>query len=184
MREWFLGAELIKLERTPNSIRAISQKAKRDGWKSRKSGVGKAYEYHISSFHEDLQDQLNNLFSQNNANEQDPLASNLDSELHYGKIIDSMVSDGDNEKIKQFISSFIKPKTEIRDMVDLDFFDVEVSAGYGTLVIQEEQRECITFSCQFIEKEIGVNTKNIFLMPIRGDSMHSDTKKQINNNGQ
>ncbi len=63
-------------------------------------------------------------------------------------------------------------------LVALDFYDIEVSAGHGALVIQEEQSDCITFSRKFLEELIGVNTKNVFLMPVRGDSMHPTLKNQ------
>lgn len=64
------------------------------------------------------------------------------------------------------------------ELIALDFFDVEVSAGHGALVIQEEQSDCITFSRKFLDEMIGVNTKNVFLMPVRGDSMHPTLKNQ------
>lgn len=55
--------------------------------------------------------------------------------------------------------------------IELDFYDVEVSAGSGTLVVQEKQPEGIAFSSSFITNDIGVRSGNIFLMPVRGDSM-------------
>ena len=62
--------------------------------------------------------------------------------------------------------------------VKLDYYDIEVSAGHGALVIQEEQTDCISFSQNFIANDIGVNAKNVFLMPVRGDSMHPTLKNQ------
>ncbi|MGF1716124.1 transcriptional regulator [Photobacterium chitinilyticum] len=53
----------------------------------------------------------------------------------------------------------------------LDFYDIEVSAGHGALVEREEESSAIVFSERFINKDIGVNPANIFLMPVRGDSM-------------
>ncbi len=55
--------------------------------------------------------------------------------------------------------------------VELDFYDIEISAGSGALVVQENQPEGIAFSHTFISNEIGVKPSNIFLMPVRGDSM-------------
>ncbi|OCH32988.1 transcriptional regulator [Aliivibrio fischeri] len=55
--------------------------------------------------------------------------------------------------------------------IELDFYDVEVSAGSGSLVVQEKQPEGIAFSHTFITNDIGVKPNNIFLMPVRGDSM-------------
>lgn len=62
--------------------------------------------------------------------------------------------------------------------VELDFYEVEVSAGGGALVQREEQSDGIAFSRSFIDKEIGVNASNIFLMPVRGDSMIPTLKNQ------
>lgn len=64
------------------------------------------------------------------------------------------------------------------NQIALDFYDVEVSAGHGALVIKEDQSDCITFSRQFIDNVIGVNTKNVFMMPVRGDSMAPTLKNQ------
>ncbi|MGF1806059.1 helix-turn-helix domain-containing protein [Aliivibrio sifiae] len=55
--------------------------------------------------------------------------------------------------------------------IELDFYDVEVSAGSGSLVVQEKQPEGIAFSNTFITNDLGVKPSNIFLMPVRGDSM-------------
>lgn len=55
--------------------------------------------------------------------------------------------------------------------IELDFYDVEVNAGAGALVVQENQPEGIAFSRNFITNDIGVRPNNIFLMPVRGDSM-------------
>lgn len=60
---------------------------------------------------------------------------------------------------------------ENNNFVELDFYDVEVSAGHGALVIQEEKDNSIVFSREFIDKELGVNASNVFLMPVKGDSM-------------
>lgn len=62
--------------------------------------------------------------------------------------------------------------------IELDFYDVEVSAGHGALVIQEEKDDSICFSNKFITKELGLKPKNIFLMPVKGDSMVPTLKNQ------
>ncbi|GEK15191.1 transcriptional regulator [Aliivibrio fischeri] len=62
--------------------------------------------------------------------------------------------------------------------IELDFYDVEVSAGSGALVVQENQPEGIAFSRNFITNEIGVRPNNIFLMPVRGDSMTPTLQNQ------
>lgn len=60
----------------------------------------------------------------------------------------------------------------------LDFYDVEVSAGHGALVEREEKSTEIVFSEEFISKSIGVNPNEVFLMPVRGDSMAPTLKNQ------
>ncbi|UTM57039.1 transcriptional regulator [Photobacterium sp. CCB-ST2H9] len=60
--------------------------------------------------------------------------------------------------------------------VSLDFYEVEVSAGHGALVVSEEKSSDIVFSETFIQNEIGVKAANIFLMPVKGDSMYPTLK--------
>jgi hypothetical protein len=63
-----------------------------------------------------------------------------------------------------------------RGYITLEFYEQEVSAGNGALVVSEEKSSDIVFSEAFIHNDIGVNPKNIFLMPVRGDSMHPTLK--------
>ncbi|MDO6583205.1 S24 family peptidase [Photobacterium sp. 2_MG-2023] len=63
-----------------------------------------------------------------------------------------------------------------RGYVHLDLYEVEVSAGHGALVVSEEKSSDIVFSESFINNEIGVNANNIFLMPVKGDSMYPTLK--------
>jgi len=60
----------------------------------------------------------------------------------------------------------------------LPFYDVEVSAGHGTLVPCEERSEDMVFSQRFVTDTLGVKANNIFLMPVRGDSMVPTLKNQ------
>lgn len=55
--------------------------------------------------------------------------------------------------------------------IELPFYQVEVSAGNGALVACEERSEDVLFSQRFVTDTLGVNANNIFLMPVRGDSM-------------
>ncbi|MFT6909357.1 MAG: phage repressor protein C with HTH and peptisase S24 domain [Oleiphilaceae bacterium] len=77
-------------------------------------------------------------------------------------------------------SEYLDPLNSIpiKNFVLLDFYDIEIRAGNSSLVIKEKQSDCFIFSRQFIENEIGVNTQNIFLMPVRGDSMAPTLKNQ------
>ncbi|ENC6709552.1 hypothetical protein ABKY54_004158 [Vibrio harveyi] len=61
MKEWFQTKDLLGLPGMPNSIPGINYRAKNESWKRRKAeGVkGRAYEYHISSFPDHIQNTLN-----------------------------------------------------------------------------------------------------------------------------
>ncbi|MCP4912162.1 MAG: transcriptional regulator, partial [Oligoflexia bacterium] len=78
------------------------------------------------------------------------------------------------EEIAQDRDGFGTPK----GYVTLNFYDVEVSAGHGALVEREEKSTEIVFSEKFISKSIGVNPNEVFLMPVRGDSMAPTLKNQ------
>lgn len=62
--------------------------------------------------------------------------------------------------------------------IALKFFDIEVSAGQGALVEKEEESSAMVFSEKFIRQDLGFNPNNIFLMPVRGDSMIPTLKNQ------
>ncbi|MEZ9745337.1 S24 family peptidase [Vibrio splendidus] len=78
------------------------------------------------------------------------------------------------EEIAQDRDGFGTPK----GYVTLNFYDVEVSAGHGALVERYEESTEIVFSEKFISKSIGVNPNEVFLMPVRGDSMAPTLKNQ------
>ncbi len=59
-----------------------------------------------------------------------------------------------------------------RGFITLDVYEQSVSAGSGELVVSEEKSNDIVFSEAFISNELGVNPANIFLMPVKGDSMY------------
>jgi len=268
MREWFLSTELMGLNTMPGSTAGISQKARRESWKSRKAkGGGRSLEYHISNFELDVQYQLycneygntdykeweieqailktgacekedidavtnavkqgentdellsywmdNGLPSEKNtfdkhttSNSQstaisDSVYSFLEKFIDYPaetikkwetegelarKLDDKLFSiQSEQQKLKEFQdkASWAGMKldrgvSQITNdsYIKLDYYDIEVSAGHGALVIQEEQTDCISFSKTFITNDIGVNAKNVFLMPVRGDSMHPTLKNQ------
>ncbi|MDC5702973.1 S24 family peptidase [Vibrio europaeus] len=60
--------------------------------------------------------------------------------------------------------------------LNLPLYEVEASAGAGSLVVSEEKTSSIVFSEAFISMEIGVKANNIFLMPVKGDSMQPTLK--------
>jgi phage repressor protein C with HTH and peptisase S24 domain len=63
-----------------------------------------------------------------------------------------------------------------RGYVSLDLYEQAVSAGHGALVVSEEKSSDIVFSEAFINNDIGVNPNNVFLMPVKGDSMYPTLK--------
>jgi phage repressor protein C with HTH and peptisase S24 domain len=60
--------------------------------------------------------------------------------------------------------------------VNLPFYEVRASAGDGALVEAEEQTHLISFKPEWLDKEIGVNPKEVFLMLVEGDSMYPTLK--------
>jgi phage repressor protein C with HTH and peptisase S24 domain len=60
--------------------------------------------------------------------------------------------------------------------VNLPFYEVRASAGDGALVEAEEQTHLISFEPEWLDKEIGVNPKEVFLMLVEGDSMYPTLK--------
>ena len=71
-----------------------------------------------------------------------------------------------------------KVTTTPSGFIELPFYDIEVSAGHGALVACEERAEDMVFSQRFVTDTLGVNANNIFLMPVRGDSMVPTLKNQ------
>ena len=71
----------------------------------------------------------------------------------------------------------MEPKSNSRTgHVNLPFYEVRASAGYGSLVEAEEQTHLISFEPEWLDKEIGVNPKDVFLMLVEGDSMYPTLK--------
>jgi phage repressor protein C with HTH and peptisase S24 domain len=70
--------------------------------------------------------------------------------------------------------------------INLPFYEVKASAGDGTLVEAEEQTHLISFEPEWLNKEIGVNPNDVFLMLVDGDSMYptlkSDAMIMVNRN--
>ena len=60
--------------------------------------------------------------------------------------------------------------------INLPFYEVKASAGDGTLVESEEQTHLISFEPEWLNKEIGVNPNDVFLMLVEGDSMYPTLK--------
>ncbi|MFT6928214.1 MAG: phage repressor protein C with HTH and peptisase S24 domain [Psychromonas sp.] len=161
MREWFLSTELVGIDTMPGSLAGISQRAKRENWNSRKaSGGGRSLEYHISNFDTSVQHQL------------------FDKIYGPHSLKECLIAKQQGEDVEPFETITESENTTKSKYIELDFYDVEVSAGHCSLVIKEDQSNSPIFSRQFIENEIGVNTQNIFLMPVKGDSMAPTLKNK------
>jgi phage repressor protein C with HTH and peptisase S24 domain len=66
--------------------------------------------------------------------------------------------------------------TSIEGHINLPFYEVSASAGDGALIEAEEQTHLISFEPEWLNKEIGVNPKEVFLMLVEGDSMYPTLK--------
>jgi len=62
-----------------------------------------------------------------------------------------------------------------KGMVNLTYYDVEASAGHGTLVEVEIATE-ISFSERYLRDEMHVNPNEVFTMKAKGDSMYPTLK--------
>ena len=183
MKEWFLSTELIGLDTMPGTIAGISQKAKRENWKSRKAkGGGRSLEYHICNFNDDIIQQLNSIYpdqtfySGKNSNlaTSDAFKAPI-PRYAQEQAINELIDTGKFEELKKYIHLLLEQPMigdlEFSDHVELDFYDVGVSDGHSSLVLQEDECDCLIFSSKFFDDEIGVNIENVFLMPVKGDSM-------------
>lgn len=65
---------------------------------------------------------------------------------------------------------------KIDSRINLPFYEISASAGKGTLVEVEEQANLISFEPEWLNKEIGVNANDVFLMLVDGDSMYPTLK--------
>ncbi|WP_072055368.1 LexA family transcriptional regulator [Aliivibrio fischeri] len=62
-----------------------------------------------------------------------------------------------------------------KGMISLTYYDVEASAGHGSLVEVEVATE-INFAEVFLRDELGVNPKEVFAMKVKGESMYPTLK--------
>ncbi|EKO3401305.1 helix-turn-helix domain-containing protein [Vibrio fluvialis] len=60
-------------------------------------------------------------------------------------------------------------------MINLTYYDVEASAGHGTLVEVETATE-LSFAERYLRDELHVNPSEVFTMRARGDSMYPTLK--------
>ena len=231
MREWFLSTELMDMDEMPGSTAGISQRARRENWKSRKAkGGGRSLEYHLSNFPIDVQYQLYcqeygyvdkkawelemkmlhagavdacdieaiGKAAENNEGMTLPedlpshlaLYTSLSKELGTPEdIIQSWAENGvlaENVKVartkiakkSEAMGNFNQEVNPSERPISLDFYDIDVSAGPGALALQEHTADPITFNKDFLTNSLEVLPEDVFLMPVRGDSMQPTLKNQ------
>ena len=65
-----------------------------------------------------------------------------------------------------------------RGYVSIQLYEVEASAGSGSLVENEDPSTALLFSEKYLRKDLGYKPENIFLLSVRGDSMAPTLKNQ------
>ncbi|MEZ8241289.1 S24 family peptidase [Vibrio splendidus] len=65
-----------------------------------------------------------------------------------------------------------------RGYVSVKLYEVEASAGSGSLVENEDPSTALLFSEKYLRKDLGYKPENIFLLSVRGDSMAPTLKNQ------
>jgi phage repressor protein C with HTH and peptisase S24 domain len=156
MREWFLGSELIEIDGLANTTTGISQKAKRNNWLTRKAaGNGRAFEYHISSFHPDIKKHVIEKYVT------DPNEAKLLLALERPTVEDSQEPSN---------ISKITPMTEVKDWCELPVFDVHAAAGAGSLVHSEYQIEQLIIPTSLLA-EFGLSPRDASIIYVDGNSM-------------
>ncbi|MGL4225433.1 MAG: helix-turn-helix domain-containing protein [Vibrio sp.] len=143
MKEWFLSADLMDLPSMPNSPAGISQKARREGWVSRKTkGMSRALEYHISSFDEQDLAELRAKFG--------------DQE------IPDNVTEISNVKA-------VKSATQMK-MCAIPVYNVYASCGFGAEHEHEHQIRTEFLPCEWLLR-FGLNESIAKIIECHGDSM-------------
>ncbi|MGY5617296.1 S24 family peptidase [Vibrio cincinnatiensis] len=154
MKEWFLSSDLIGLDGLPDNINSMGQTARRNKWLSRKaSGKGRALEYHISSFHPSIQNQLIEKYV-TNKDEQDAFREYIEN---YQPTQKSNVS-------------AVKPLTDFKEWCALPVYDVHAAAGAGTLVHSEYTIDTLMIPTSLLD-EFGLTESIASIIYVDGDSM-------------
>ncbi|PMM25598.1 helix-turn-helix domain-containing protein [Vibrio lentus] len=181
MKEWFKSSELVGLIGMPNSVHAISNKAKRNKWLRRKAaGQGSSLEYHISYFHEDTQKILYEKYAtlldhehygehfNNDIAEmlQDSAASYMDTH----ELLPVNYDEKEAEPEKSNVSKIV-PLSDYEDWARLPVYDVHAAAGAGTLVQSEFQIGIFSIPVALLH-EYGLKENYCSVIFVDGNSMH------------
>lgn len=144
MKEWFLSSDLMDLPGMPGSSSGISQRAKREGWKSRKTrGQSRSLEYHISSFNEQDLAELREKFG--------------------AEVIPDNVTQLSNVKdVRGFYHA--------EEMCSIPVYNVYASCGFGAQNDAEYQLRRELLPCSRL-KQHGLNENTARIVICHGDSM-------------
>jgi len=74
--------------------------------------------------------------------------------------------------------SLLGSSAPIRGYVSVKLYEVEVSAGTGSLVESEDPSTALIFSEKYLRKDLGYQPENVFLLSVRGDSMDPTLRNQ------
>ncbi|KJY78941.1 helix-turn-helix domain-containing protein [Vibrio nigripulchritudo] len=144
MKEWFLSSDLMDLPGMPGSSSGISQRAKREGWKSRKTrGQSRSLEYHISSFNDQDLEELRVKFGD--------------------ELIPDNVTELSNVKA-------VKTVSQMNDMCAVPVYNVYASCGFGAQNEAEYQLRQEFLPCLWLRR-FGLNEESARIIICHGDSM-------------
>lgn len=65
-----------------------------------------------------------------------------------------------------------------RGYVSIKLYEVEASAGKGSLIENEDPSTALLFSEKYLRKDLGYRPENVFLLSVRGDSMDPTLRNQ------
>lgn len=74
--------------------------------------------------------------------------------------------------------SLLGSSAPIRGYVSVKLYEVEASAGTGSLVESEDPSTALIFSEKYLRKDLGYQPENVFLLSVRGDSMDPTLRNQ------
>ena len=136
----------MALPSMPGSTAGISQKAKREGWRSRKTkGQSRALEYHISSFDEQYLEELREEFG--------------------SEVIPDNVTELSNVKA-------IKDLSRVGELCAVPVYNVYASCGFGAQNDAEYQLRTELLPCSRL-KQYGLNENTARIVICHGDSMEA-----------
>ncbi|NOI31898.1 helix-turn-helix domain-containing protein [Vibrio coralliilyticus] len=180
MKEWYLSTELAALRTMPNSRQAISVKAIRNNWLKRKAaGKGSAVEYHISSFHEDSQIELIELYGDDEitCNIKKAMADFNQSALEF-EMKEEQASQNKSplHKLRKAFSSSeasiheVSTTSDDSEVINIPEFNVSAAAGAGCLTNAEYQVGVFTVSKELI-KSLSLEPRYTAIVFCFGESM-------------